>query len=111
MGNSNAPSNPTAVVLLLLAGLYLGDVCSIGAGVCSIRAGVLSQSWRLRLLSSKLGKNVIEFLMEICTLRYHSRCSFSISKKKTCACLSEYQEEVSDSLNRNHVAPWREMRR
>ena len=40
MGNSNAPSNPTAVVLLLLAGLYLGDVCSIGAGVCSIRAGV-----------------------------------------------------------------------
>ena len=40
MGNSNAPSNPTALVLLLLAGLYLGDVCSIGAGVCSIRAGV-----------------------------------------------------------------------
>ena len=32
-GNSNSPSIPTALVLLLLAGLYLGDVCSIGAGV------------------------------------------------------------------------------
>lgn len=39
-GNSNSPSIPTALVLLLLAGLYLGDVCSIGAGVWVCTAGV-----------------------------------------------------------------------